>query len=154
MKHFKITLLGIAVLLCACSPNATIPTPPAQTEIPILATPTLLPPTIMPESTETPTKMTGIIPVVESWEGVPVMPGAISGMFEMGDYVYTIDANAEEITAFYERAMPDLGWQPRKDKTKLAPGTAFTYYKDGTFVFFMIQSKDGKQTVYMHFVNQ
>ena len=154
MKHFTTTILGIAVILCACSPIAPMPTPPVQTELPELATPTLLLPTIMPVSTTTPANMTGIIPVVESWEGVPVMPGAISGMFEMGDYVYTIEAKAEEITAFYERAMPDLGWQPREDKTRLAPGTAFTYYKDGTFVFFMIQSKDGKQTVYMHFVHQ
>lgn len=154
MKHSVIMLLCFTAILYACSPIATEPTPVPATEMPVATTTPLFPPTATPEPTTTSPEMEGMIPILDNWRDVPVMPEATSGMFELGDYFYTINSGKEEITTFYAEAMTDLGWQPRDDMTKLAPGTAFTYYKDGIFVFFMIESSDGEQTVFMHFVEE
>lgn len=152
MKHTIIAAICIALLLCACAPAAPAPTPLTPTETPVPATATPLPPTSTPEPAQP--EMPNLIPVVDNWEGVPVMPGAISGMFELGDYFYTINATEDEIGAFYEMAMAGLGWVPREDMTKRAPGTAFTYYIDGRFVFFMIQPDSENNRVFMHFVEE
>lgn len=148
MKHTLIVLSCIAILLSACT---LAPVPPTATPVPATATP--LPPTETPEPTA-PVEMPNIMPVVDSWEGVPVMPGALSGMFDLGDYFYVIDASEEEIAAFYEAEMPALGWQPREEMTAKAPGTAFTYYRDGRFVFFLIEPDGDHLKVFMLFVSE
>jgi len=152
LKHTIIASICIALLISACTPAAPAPTPLPPTETPIPATATPLPPTSTPEPAQP--EMPALIPVVDNWEGVPVMPGAISGMFELGDYIFTIGATEDEISAFYETAMTDLGWEPREDMTQRAPGTAFTYYHDGGFVFFMIQPDGENNRVFMHFVEE
>lgn len=152
MKHTIVASICIALLLSACTPAAPAPTPLPPTETPAPVTATPLPPTSTPEPAQP--EMPNIIPVVDSWEGVPVMPGAISGMFELGDYFYTIGATKDEIGAFYQTIMADLGWEPREDMIKRVPGTAFTYYKDGRFVFFMIQPEGENNNVLMHFVEE
>jgi hypothetical protein len=152
LKHTIVTLLCISVLLAACSPAATAPTPLPPTETPAPATATQLQPTLTPEPAQP--EIPNIIPVVDNWEGVPVMPEAISGMFEMGDYFYTIHAAEDEITAYYESSMSNLGWEPREDMTNRAPGTTFTFYKEGRFVFFMIRPEGENNQVFMHFVEE
>jgi hypothetical protein len=154
MKHSIITLICLTTIFCACSPIAPEPTPLPATAMPAPTKTPLPPPTATPEPTETTAEMEGMIPILNNWREVPVMPEATSGMFELGDYFYTINSDLEEITTFYTQAMSDLGWQPREEMTKLVPGTAFTYYKDGIFVFFMIESNDDQQTVFMHFVEE
>lgn len=152
MKQTIVASICIALLFSACTPAAPAPTPLPPTETPAPATVTPLPSTLTSEPAQQ--EMPNIIPVVDSWEGVPVMPGAISGMFELGDYFYTINTTEDEIGAFYEMAMADLGWEPREDMTTSVPGTAFTYYMDGRFVFFMIQPDGENNRVFMHFVEE
>jgi hypothetical protein len=152
LKHTIIASIFIAVLLSSCSPAVPAPTPltPSETSALATATPLLLTPTPEPAPPEIP----GLIPVVDYWEGVPVMPGAISGMFELGDYIFTISATEDEIGSFYQMVMADLGWEPREDMIARVPGTSFTYYHDGGFVFFMIQPDGGNNRVLMHFVEE
>lgn len=152
MKLIIIASICIVLFFSACVPAAPAPTPLPPTETPAPATATPLPPTSTPEPAQP--EMTNIIPVVDSWEGVPVMPGAISGMFELGDYFYTISATEDEIGSYYQTAMADLGWAPREDMTERVPGTAFTYYQDGRFVFFMIQPDGENNNVLIHFVEE
>ena len=149
MKHSCLIFLYIlAVLLIgSCASKALVQ---------VAASVTPVPPTYTPVPTNTSTKepgeATASLPPLESWQDVPIMPGATSGEFELKDYVFKIPASPEEITTYYETTMAELGWQPRDDMTAQAPGTAFTFFKDGIFVFFMIQSEGGNQVVFMHFV--
>jgi hypothetical protein len=47
---------------------------------------------------------------VANWEGIPVMPIAIAGDGDSQGYSFTIMASPDEVQAFYENAMPKLGW--------------------------------------------
>jgi len=44
------------------------------------------------------------------WQGIPIMPGAISGGETNDGYEFTTQATIEEIAQFYEAAIPELGY--------------------------------------------
>lgn len=44
------------------------------------------------------------------WQGVPVMPGAISGEGDASGYQFVIQAGDDDIQAYYEAEMKKLGW--------------------------------------------
>ena len=44
------------------------------------------------------------------WQGIPIMPGAISGGEAEGGYRFSTQATIEEITPFYEVALAELGY--------------------------------------------
>ncbi|MCB9422622.1 MAG: hypothetical protein H6667_22660 [Ardenticatenaceae bacterium] len=44
------------------------------------------------------------------WNGLPIMPQAIAGDEGEGSYYFTVEATAEEVEAFYEDEMQQLGW--------------------------------------------
>jgi hypothetical protein len=45
----------------------------------------------------------------ESWKGIPIMPGAVSGGDDGMRYIFTIRATTEEIQAYYERELMKQG---------------------------------------------
>ena len=49
---------------------------------------------------------------VEIWQGVPIMPDAITGDENEGTYTFTTASNETEIRAFYDEMLTDLGWVP------------------------------------------
>lgn len=48
-------------------------------------------------------------PVTE-WEGIPVMPAAITGEGDSEGYSFTVKALPDEVQNFYEKEMAKLGW--------------------------------------------
>jgi hypothetical protein len=44
------------------------------------------------------------------WQGIPIMPGAISGGEVRDGYEFTTQATVDEITQFYEAAIAELGY--------------------------------------------
>ncbi len=51
-----------------------------------------------------------IQPPLETWEGLPVMPGAKGGYEGEGAYTFFIEASLEEISLFYENALEEMGF--------------------------------------------
>lgn len=50
---------------------------------------------------------------VPQWNNIPLMPGAISGETNSGNYLYTIDADSSKVVSFYLQQMQQSGWKPR-----------------------------------------
>ncbi len=127
MKNIsKAILLSVLVMaLASCSAIAPQPTETpvpthTQTSVPSATntseptnTPTEMPTETPVPPTETPSALVLQMPsgkAASEWEGIPVMPDAIAGEGDSAGYAFTIDATAEEIQAFYEAALGDLGY--------------------------------------------
>ncbi len=112
-------LIAVVVVSLACGVPLARPT---ETSIPT-ATATPLPtstPTPLPTATEiVPTPTSTSVPdlpmpagePLSAWKGIPVMPGAIAGDEINQFYAFVIDAPVEDVAAFYEKKLPELGWQ-------------------------------------------
>lgn len=104
-------LLQSAFLLVSCSvaaPAVTVTPTPTGTSTPTL-TPTPKPPA------ETPDVFAGLVPTgqpLPAWNGIPVMPGALSGDGDEASYRFTIAAAPVEVQVFYDRVLAGLGWSP------------------------------------------
>ena len=103
--------------LIACS-SVTQPTP---TEIPtftavldqtVNATQTLTVTSLPPG--ETPDEVSGLPsegqPASE-WNGIPIMPGAITGEGDEESYVFTVKATPQQVQEYYQLELGRLGWQ-------------------------------------------
>ena len=64
----------------------------------------------LPTATPTPTKKP-----LRDWEGIPIMPNAITGESGNRKYVYTIHASPDEVRKFYEQELEKLGWNMFKN---------------------------------------
>ena len=117
-------LLSLAgcILLAACAtaptptataaPSAT-PLPPTETETQIVI-PT---DTVMPDSgtsvSGTPDIFTELNPVstpAKAWNGIPIMPDAISGDGGETSYYFTTKDTADAIHAYYDQELPKIGY--------------------------------------------
>lgn len=104
-------LLQSAILLVSCSafaPAVTVTPTPTGTSTPTAA-PTPMPPT------QTPDVLAGLIPTgqpLPAWNGIPVMPGALSGDGDEASYRFTIAAAPVEVQVYYDRILAGLGWSP------------------------------------------
>ena len=49
--------------------------------------------------------------LLDEWEGIPIMPGAISGETANDGYQFTTEADLDEITSFYETELTNLGFE-------------------------------------------
>jgi hypothetical protein len=45
------------------------------------------------------------------WNGVPIMPGAITGEGDEEGYVFTIRATPQQVQEYYQLELEKLGWQ-------------------------------------------
>jgi hypothetical protein len=126
MKSIKFaTVLFITnLVLAACSsptPDATQPPATDSTET--------APPTSAP-TTEPLTE------VAAEWQGIPIMPGAISGgVVSGGDivgegYEFTTQATIDEISQFYEAALADFGYSLTFSGEDA--GVTYLYYEDNS----------------------
>ena len=46
----------------------------------------------------------------KEWNGIPIMPGALAGSGDAGSYRFTIKATAAKIRSYYEKQLPEAGW--------------------------------------------
>jgi hypothetical protein len=163
-KNFTaITLIALltGLLVSSCSPSfLAAPTitavPPTETPLP---TATAVPPTETavptgtPSATPEPTITPTLIPPLAEYNGIPIMPAAITGMEFMGDYQFTTLVSAEKIIAYYERELVMGGWKIRADMKESIP-TDMAFQKNSLFVFFKIETEGENNTVFLHFVQQ
>ena len=118
-------LLVVLVTMTSCSAFAPGPiAPPVPTENPVpTSTFTLQPtltgtPTPLPTSTSVPPTATPeelVLPMPDgellvSWQGFPIMPGAIAGEEDDDIYTFVIEASPDEVWAYYERELAKLGY--------------------------------------------
>jgi hypothetical protein len=107
----------LLLTLAACS-NFLQPTPtPSPTQTPT-AIPTLtatVPPT---ETSGPPTATENVVATLapegepaSEWNGIPIMPGVITGEGDEEGYVFTITATSQQIQEYYELELGKLGWQ-------------------------------------------
>lgn len=102
-KYIAVCLLFCTLLPAACSTFAQpIPTPVPPATFTALPAPT---DTYTPASTsETPVLAAG-------WNGIPIMPGAVSGEGDEESYVFKIRATPQQIWEYYELELGKLGWK-------------------------------------------
>lgn len=66
------------------------------------------------------------------WEGIPIMPGAISGETANGGYQFTTQADVDEIAGFYETELSNLGFEFELTVDENAGYTLLAFYKGAT----------------------
>lgn len=126
----------ICLLLASCAPGKGGPT---LTPIPA----TTLPP--QPNSSQTENS------VLFKWQGVPIMPGAISGeQNAVGDYSFTTPVSSEDLIAYYELHMPELGWQQRSDIDSGDDNTTLAFQSASDFAYIRIESLGTNIKVTIH----
>jgi hypothetical protein len=117
-------LAFLSLLVTACGGSLFAPPTPTPTSIPIpTLTPTDTPsPTSTPTNTPFPTK-TPVPPTltatpdlpqgtpVSEWQGIPIMPGAISGDGDEFFYEFITNASQDEVRDYYIKTMPEYGWK-------------------------------------------
>ncbi len=47
-----------------------------------------------------------------NWEGIPIMPGAVSAENDAKGYTYSIKASLDDVKNFYVQQLGSQGWQP------------------------------------------
>ena len=145
----RIITIGLflsGILFSSCSPSEQV-----------IATTTSVPKTEMPISTNTPQPTTAptetpeSLPVLTSWNEIPILPDAISGREEFGDYLFVTASSARILTAYYKQEMAKLGWEIREDMMA-STSSDLVFIKEKTFVFFLIKTEGDKSIVYIHLV--
>lgn len=122
-KIFFLFTILLALISCSTfTPKPTETPVPTATEIP---TPTSTPePTNTPAPTKVPTQ-TPIPPTntapgsdlprpsgepANEWEGIPIMPDALSGEGDSTGYSFIIADEAEDVREYYEMQLSQMGW--------------------------------------------
>jgi hypothetical protein len=120
-KLFRaIFFLAGCILLAACAtiaPQPTETTLPSATLLPTetqtsAPTDTVVPATAV-QASETPDIFAELNPMstpAKEWNGVPIMPGALAGDGGETSYYFTTKSTADDIHAFYDEALPKVGY--------------------------------------------
>lgn len=95
-------LLLLALLSCSDpdQPTTAVVTPTPTLTATVTQTPVLLSPTETPQAQPT-----------ASWNGIPIMPGALAGEGDEEGYVFTIQATLAQVQEYYQLELGKLGWQ-------------------------------------------
>jgi hypothetical protein len=93
-----------------------------------------------------------LVPGLTEWKGIPIMPGAINGQEELGDYHFMTPASENDIVNYYEQELPKSGWVLQPNMMTQVPGTALAFKKGNIFVFFKIDAQGDNNVVLMHIV--
>ncbi|MEW5871560.1 MAG: hypothetical protein AB1894_19960 [Chloroflexota bacterium] len=83
---------------------------------------------------------------MHSWNGIPVMPQAISGKADGESYTYTVAATVKQVQAYYDQEMPKVGWQPFATGTG-DNGNLFLMYMKGSRVAAISVVAQGNSTL-------
>jgi hypothetical protein len=74
------------------------------------------------------------------WNGIPIMPGAISGDATADAYQFTTLADVDEIVSFYESALSSLGFEVARAADQNAGYTVLTFQNASTTGMVVIAS--------------
>ena len=146
LRVIVIRLFMSGFLFSSCSPSEQViatATSVPNTEIPIS--------TNTPQPTKTPTETPESLPPLTSWNEIPILPDAISGREEFGDYQFVTTSPARIITAYYKQEMAKLGWEIRGDMMA-STSSDLVFINENTFVFFLIKTEGDQSIVYIHLV--
>jgi hypothetical protein len=69
---------------------------------------------------------------LDEWEGIPVMPGAISGEITADGYLFTTQADLDEVTSFYETELSNLGFELELIVDENAGNSKLAFHKGDT----------------------
>jgi len=133
---FAIIIGVICLFLASCAPGKGGPT---LTPVPVN--------TSAPQPDSTQTENSALF----EWQGVPVMPGAVSGeQNAVGDYSFTTPVSSEDLIAYYELHMPELGWQQRSDIDSGDDNTTLAFQNATDFAYIRIESLGTNIKVTIH----
>lgn len=114
-KLIAISSLFLATIACSTTAQPTATAVPTQT---FSVTATLAPKNTPTEASLPPTATEDVhdalVPTGQpdaEWNGIPIMPGAITGEGDAEGYVFTIQATPEQIRDYYQNELSKLGWQ-------------------------------------------
>jgi len=164
----KVMLLSILVIILAScnsfTPQLTETPTPTNTSLPTSTSsptttptstpePTSTPPNTSVPPTATPTESAPDLPMPSGtpsseWEGVSIMPNALSGEGISQGYIFTINATSDEIQLFYENEMAKLGWDALASGLSATNATLMIFFKGAnTFSVTIIPQPDGTMYV-------
>jgi hypothetical protein len=129
-KLYFLILLGLFIVGCNQEPVVPPTQPPTNTSLPPTTTPdptaTNTPvPSETPQPTFTPTPAPEIVAgpeiprflviparnkLVETWEGIPIMPEAIAGYKEYGGFYFSVEKTVTEVREYYQQELSKSGW--------------------------------------------
>jgi hypothetical protein len=112
-------ILSISLACGLVSPKPTATPIPTATDLPTVVpsprpTATLRPTETAIPATVTVEDTTIRLPTgepVDEWQGIPVMPGALTGEGDSQGYAFTIEATSDDVAAYYQKQMVGLGWE-------------------------------------------
>jgi hypothetical protein len=113
-KRIVASLLLLILVLAACSKSAQ-PFPTPISTLTLTALSTLAPTNTFVFPTEIPGTVSALLPEgqpASTWNGIPIMPGAIAGEGDDESYVFTIKATPQQVQEYYQLELEKLGWQP------------------------------------------
>ena len=85
------------------------------------------------------------------WKGIPIMPGALVGRTDLGDYIFSTTATEAEVKAYYTEELGKLGWTIQTSVMELEGlDLAFTSPAPGTWLHITIDPEGHKQLVRIH----
>ena len=88
-------------------------------------------------------------PPLTEWNGIPIMPAAVAGdEADGGVYAFKIDAMVEEIVAFYEKNLEDLGWE-KGVSMPMDMVAVLLFTKDNKTLTITIMPSEGYGTIVM-----
>jgi hypothetical protein len=136
-KNIVVSLLGIMLisLVTSCRPSSVTvqPTGTSRPRPSSTFTGTATPEKLGPTPTSTPVELGGLVEgtPVPDWKNIPLMPGAIAGNESNANYAYTVNALQSDVSVFYGREMPKLGWDPKPRNGTPDPGgiVSLVFYK-------------------------
>lgn len=76
----------------------------------------------------------------DEWNGIPIMPGAISGEATTDAYQFTTQADVDEIVSFYQTALSNLGFEVAFTADENAGYTLLTFQNGSTTGMVVIAS--------------
>jgi hypothetical protein len=86
---------------------------------------------------------------VSEWNGIPVMPQAVTGQ-EFADnntYSFRVEATIEEARAFYDAQLPSLGWTSFFNMPADANGSVQVFQKDDNILTITMAEVEGSVVV-------
>ena len=113
-KPIAASLLLLILFLTACS-NYIQSTPATVPALTLTVVPTLIPTNTFLPPTEKAAAVTAIVPEgqpASEWNGIPIMPDALTGEGDEESYVFTVKATPQQVQEYYQLELGKLGWQP------------------------------------------
>jgi hypothetical protein len=112
-KPIAASLSLLILILAACS-NFRQPRPTANATLTLTFLPSLAPMSTSVSPADTPEAVSSLIPegqLVSEWNGIPIMPDAITGEGDQESYVFTVKATPQQVQEYYQLELAKLGWQ-------------------------------------------